>query len=41
MVRICDSKNYSQVLNELNIYLHEADPHFVRKTLRSVGKIAA
>ncbi|CAD8159436.1 unnamed protein product [Paramecium pentaurelia] len=40
MVRICDSKNFNQVLNELMIYLNEADPHFVRKTIKSIGKIA-
>ena len=40
MVRICDSKNFGQVLNELLIYLNEADPHFVRKTIKSIGKIA-
>lgn len=40
MVRICDSKNFGQVLNEFLIYLNEADPHFVRKTIKSIGKIA-
>ncbi|CAK80625.1 unnamed protein product (macronuclear) [Paramecium tetraurelia] len=40
MVRICDSKNFGQVLNELLIYLNEADPHFVRKAIKSIGKIA-
>jgi len=27
-------------LNELHIYLNEADPHFVRKAIKAVGKIA-
>jgi hypothetical protein len=27
-------------LTELHIYVNEADPDFVRKTIRSIGKIA-
>jgi AP-1 complex subunit beta-1 len=38
-VKICDNKNYPQVLNELGIYINEADPEFVRRTVKALGKI--
>lgn len=40
MVRISDSKNFLQVLNELSIYLNEIDTDFVRKSIKAIGKIA-
>ena len=31
--KVCDHKNYELVLNELNLYVAEPEPNFVRKTI--------
>ena len=39
MVRIVEQKNYEIVLNELKEYINEADPDFVRRTIRAIGRV--
>lgn len=39
MVKICDKNNNLQVINELGLYINEADPEFVRRSIKALGKI--
>lgn len=40
MARICDKKSCETVLNELELYVTESDPHFVRRSIKAICSIA-
>ena len=37
LTKIINSNNNDSILNELKIYLSEADPDFVKKTIKAIG----
>ena len=39
LTKLCESRNFEIVINELNEYAHEVDPEFSRKALKDIGKI--
>lgn len=40
LLKLCETKNYEIVLNELSEYANEVDPDYIRRVVRVIGKIA-
>ena len=40
LTKLCETRNFEIVINELNEYAHEFDPEFSKKALKAIGKIS-